>query len=907
MANRYWVGGTATWDGTAGSKWSTTSGGAGGSSVPTAADDVFFDANSTGTVTLSSSAVCRSIDMTGHTGTITGVSGLSLTVGDASGGAITWGSGGTYTGNASGSRIDFVSSSTNGGAGWNLTQNGKTLSNWQYNFNNASGKWKLADDLNLSTSGSGQITHTAGEFATNDKTITSVQWQGSGTGAKTLTPGSSTINVYGNSGPFQYASTTNLTVSSNTATVNIKGAVPSVILGTFNYNGLSISRTDAGTMQISGTSGASINNLTLQSTAVKTDSVNLNAVSFTVTGALTISGNSATNRLFIANQSTRGVTSTITANGTYGTIQNADFMDIAITGSAGTMTGTSLGDCQGNSGITFDGATTQTFDGTGGNASTAARWTSRVPLPQDDVVINGSSGNITLDMPRIGKNVNFTGYTDTAVAAINLDLFGSLTLSSGMTLSNWTVTLTFGGRGSYTITTAGKSMNSSPVLKAPGGTLTQQDAATFVGAWTHTQGTWVTSSYSLTAQQFASTGSLTRAITPGTTVFTATGTGNIVFWNIATTGLTADFSSSTIALGTTSTQTRIFTGAGLKYGTLTYNNAGSTGALQVNSGNWITNFNFSDSSNARSLNLATGVEHTFVNFNVFGTSGKLMTVQSVTAGTQAFVKILGNPVSAANDYLSVKDINSQLSYKFYAGANSTNVSNNNNVIFSAAVSQLYISNYIDGSFASSSPQTISLPFSSSASAGDVIGVIIGTASSNIPSSVTGLSVVNAVVQDSTNASESIYWKVASGGETGVTITMNNANTTYYQLFVISGFTGTATLDVYDSNTFGGSSLTSLSTGAGVSNTASPAYAIAGWSKSSGFGTSTSFTNSWQENRAVTQLTNQRSASIPLNSTGSVGTTYTWQTSGTRGASRLAIFKDVVTSSATKTLAALGVG
>ena len=43
MANRYWVGGTATWDNTAGTKWATISGGAGGSTAPTAADDVFFD------------------------------------------------------------------------------------------------------------------------------------------------------------------------------------------------------------------------------------------------------------------------------------------------------------------------------------------------------------------------------------------------------------------------------------------------------------------------------------------------------------------------------------------------------------------------------------------------------------------------------------------------------------------------------------------------------------------------------------------------------------------------------------------------------------------------------------------------------------------------------------------------
>jgi len=42
MANRYWVGGSDQWNGTAGTKWALTSGGAGGQTVPTSADDVFF-------------------------------------------------------------------------------------------------------------------------------------------------------------------------------------------------------------------------------------------------------------------------------------------------------------------------------------------------------------------------------------------------------------------------------------------------------------------------------------------------------------------------------------------------------------------------------------------------------------------------------------------------------------------------------------------------------------------------------------------------------------------------------------------------------------------------------------------------------------------------------------------------
>jgi hypothetical protein len=75
LANRYWVGGENTWNATQGTKWSTTSGGPGTASVPTASDDVFFNAASgTVTVTLAMGYVgaCRSINFTGFTGTYIG-------------------------------------------------------------------------------------------------------------------------------------------------------------------------------------------------------------------------------------------------------------------------------------------------------------------------------------------------------------------------------------------------------------------------------------------------------------------------------------------------------------------------------------------------------------------------------------------------------------------------------------------------------------------------------------------------------------------------------------------------------------------------------------------------------------------------------------------------------------------
>lgn len=90
MADRYWVGGNGTWNGTNTTNWSTTSGGSGGASVPTALDAVYFDNNSgtTSTTALVASGynpVCLSLDQTSAAPRINGNSN-TLIVGNSSGG-----------------------------------------------------------------------------------------------------------------------------------------------------------------------------------------------------------------------------------------------------------------------------------------------------------------------------------------------------------------------------------------------------------------------------------------------------------------------------------------------------------------------------------------------------------------------------------------------------------------------------------------------------------------------------------------------------------------------------------------------------------------------------------------------------------------------------------------------------
>jgi len=69
MANRYWVGGSGTWNTTSTANWSTTTGGASGASAPGAADVALFDANSgTGTVTLGETVTLLRCTWSGYTG-----------------------------------------------------------------------------------------------------------------------------------------------------------------------------------------------------------------------------------------------------------------------------------------------------------------------------------------------------------------------------------------------------------------------------------------------------------------------------------------------------------------------------------------------------------------------------------------------------------------------------------------------------------------------------------------------------------------------------------------------------------------------------------------------------------------------------------------------------------------------
>jgi hypothetical protein len=233
MANRFWVGATATWDATAGTKWATTSGGAGGAATPTAADDVFFDgASGVGTVTCSV-GVCRNIDFTGFAGTFAGAGGVTVS------GSFKWAA--TMTRTHTG---PFAFNATSGVQP--ITSNGVAFGG-AVTFNGAGGTWQLQDALSAPGA---TVTLTSGSLDTNSKNLSCGSFAGSGAVVRSLTMTNSTLTVTGN---WSFSTVTNLTFSASGSTLIFAGAAGQTFTsGGLTYGDVVFAGSGAATMSVAG-------------------------------------------------------------------------------------------------------------------------------------------------------------------------------------------------------------------------------------------------------------------------------------------------------------------------------------------------------------------------------------------------------------------------------------------------------------------------------------------------------------------------------------------------------------------------------------------------------------------------------------------------------------------------------
>lgn len=435
MANRYWVGGTGTWNGTSTTNWSTTSGGASGASVPTSADNVFFDSASSGasyTVTMATAtAVCANLSFAAPaTGSVTwaGTSAASIY--------------GDLTIAASGVTRSYNGTITFLGTGsFSVTTNGVSLSS-NITFNNTSGTWTLGSAL---TFGPRNMTLTAGTLNLNGYTLSGGSFIATGSTTRTLTTGGATINVTGTGTAWSCATLTNMTYTtipvvnvtngSATATTvqNGTGGVAENLSVSYNFTGGTYALTLSGTannIDFTGYAGTVSNNLLF------------------IYGNLTLStgwSRTAGTNAWIFRASTGP--KTITTAG-----RTIDFpLTFSATASAGSW---QLQDAL-TMGSTRDvGFTNGTLDLNGKTLTTGAFGTN---AGTKDLTFNG--GSLVLTAVATGtftqsfSNGNPTGFTTTAGAGVGTI---SLTAAAAKTFagngSTFNCTLNQGGAGALTIT-----------------------------------------------------------------------------------------------------------------------------------------------------------------------------------------------------------------------------------------------------------------------------------------------------------------------------------------------------------------------------------------------------------------------------------------------------------------------
>lgn len=371
-------------------------------------------------------------------------------------------------------------------------------------------------------------------------------------------------------------------------------------------------------------------------------------------------------RVFITAQAISGLRR-LTINGTHGVHSDVMFAWINLLGTAGTLSGTRIGDHGGNQGaFSFSPSETQTWQGTaGGNWSDPTKWTTRVPLPQDDVFVTAAFAagqTITGDTVRLGRNLTFSptaGNPTFTLAAPGGVLTGSITCGG-----TWTLTLNSNGfsfqgvNGNFTIQQGGKVFRIT--LVAPGCTYTAlSDINCGVNTLSITYGILDGNGFNVTAANWACGANANSGarVGPGTPTWTFTTANGNVFNN---NGTVWDAGLGTIVINAAGNPVT-FAGAGKAYNVVRFSCSTGNGALTITGNNTFATLDI-QTTTARTLTTpANGTQTVSGTLRLRGVSGQLLSLVSATLGTPSKYAIaVGTIVDRAFISLSA-DVTVQLS------------------------------------------------------------------------------------------------------------------------------------------------------------------------------------------------------------------------------------------------------
>lgn len=654
---KYWVGGSGAWDGSTG-HWASSSGGAATSSAPASSDTVAIDTNSgTGTITCTG-ATCNDLTVTASQALTLGGASISVY------GNLSLPSGGSFSGNTSGLTYTFAATST----GKTITTNAKSLSSASFLFNGSGGGWTLQDNLAI------------GNFSVNNGTVS--------LGATTVTVSGTSGSVWGVSGTGAISAGTSTIVLTPSTAVTFAGG------GQTYYNvTISPTATHPSSVVVSGTN--TFTNLTINKSFSGAGAFTIALLaSQTVTGTLSspVGSTAGSQRVII-----QGGTKTITAAAV--SLTDVDFYTTTGAGAA-TWTGTRIGDLTGNTGITFTAAKTVYWNLIGGASWNNNGWaatsggspaTTNFPLGQDTAVFDSNSQVSSMDFiagygyPNIDSSTRSVAFS-TGSLGYDFNILGDLKL--GGNLSGTQALIFTRASGTQYIYCNGATISCPiTIFNSTAGTTKLGTDFLGSGALKVSVGTFDANNFNVSASSFDATGTSTRTVTMGSGTWTLT--ANTTPWNVTSTGITLNCNTSTVDIvSTVPGSTRVFAG-----GNQTYYNLNIGGGSAATQTTWIQNANTFNNitttkTAAHTIQFTQNITNTFANWNVSGSAGKLVTIQSSSPGAA------NNPIIAKSgggtviaDYLSVSNItftpstSTTVPYSWYLGANSTNGGNNNGAAF----------------------------------------------------------------------------------------------------------------------------------------------------------------------------------------------------------------------------------
>ena len=717
MANYYWVGNGGNWSDS--SKWSLTSGGAGGAGVPGAADNVFVNAasmsaNSTinvdvpttvGSIIFTSIDVQITIDNAANL-TVTTTLGISTNTiytngviinGNLTTGNLTLTSGTLYLGSSNVTVTGAVS--VTGSTTRSISFGTGSINIVVPNVSGSATHWSGATLSGFTATGSKQVTVTFNTVSGPVTTVTSGVDHGGTTGG-TLT----------NALNFQIASniTSNHNISINGHFLNLS-VLSGVVTSTANrniYGDLTFS-SGVQTLVVSNTTTISISGT---SKTITTNGVVLNFFltigcvneTLTLNDALTVT---RTFSLTSGNLNLNGYTLSCNMFATTTTgIRRIDFNGGNITINAAITTATTLWSGGIATNFSYTGTwavnynvtgnfNVQIIHGTSGGAySTAYPSLSHTNLNIEgalriqghfiDVDLSGFTNQVITDNHTIYKDLKYSS-TSTLTPSVAAGVPSTLTLS--------------GNQHNKSITSNGNVIKNHIVMNATGSTLILNDALTMpygYATFSLRDGTFDANGFNVTINGFnLGTTAGSKALNMGSGTWTLMGNNSlipsVVAWDVETNKANPSFSfnkgtASITLLSTVASHSFLFNGGGLQYNDLLF--AGDhTTTITMNQSNTFNKIS-STKTTPYTFQLQATYATTVNQWEVNGSSTGQATVKSNTlAGAEHTLIQPSGTVSVS--YATIKDIDATGGATWNAYTSNGNVDDGNNTgwIFTAPI------------------------------------------------------------------------------------------------------------------------------------------------------------------------------------------------------------------------------